>query len=32
VFSAKSSGKKKKIYNTEIIDEILDEIKRLKSI
>ena len=32
VFSVKSTGKKKKIYNTEIIDEILDEIKKIKSI
>ena len=31
VFSVKAAGKKK-IYNTEVVDEILDEIKRLKSI
>jgi len=30
VFSVKSIGKKKKIYNTEVIDEILEEINRLK--
>ncbi len=29
VYSIKSSGKKKKIYNTEVIEEIIGEIKRL---
>jgi hypothetical protein len=30
VYSIKSSTGKKKIYNTEVIDEIKEEIKRLK--
>jgi hypothetical protein len=30
IYSIKSSGKKKKIYNTEVIDEIRLEIKKLK--
>jgi len=29
VYSVKGAGKKKKIYNTEVIDEIIEEIKRL---
>ena len=29
VYSVKGSGKKKKIYNTEVIDQIIEEIKRL---
>jgi len=29
VYSVKGSGKKKKIYNTEVIDKIIEEIKRL---
>ncbi|MBN2030272.1 MjaI family restriction endonuclease [bacterium] len=31
IFSVKSTGKKKKIYNVEIIDEIIEEIKRISS-
>lgn len=31
IYSVKSSGKKKKIYNIEVIDEILQEINTLKS-
>ncbi|MCD4664644.1 MAG: MjaI family restriction endonuclease [Bacteroidales bacterium] len=30
IFSIKGSGKKKKIHNTEVIDKIIGEIKRLK--
>jgi hypothetical protein len=30
VYSVKGSGKKKKIYNTEVIEEIVEEISRLK--
>jgi len=29
VYSVKGSGKKKKIYNTEVIDQIIEEINRL---
>ncbi|MBC8199953.1 MAG: MjaI family restriction endonuclease [Desulfobacterales bacterium] len=29
VYSVKGSGKKKKIYNTEVIDQIIEEIDRL---
>ena len=32
VYSVKSSGKKKKIYNIEVIEEIANEIKRLKKL
>ncbi len=32
IYSMKSSGKKKKIYNTEVIEEIADEINRLKNL
>ena len=32
VYSAKSSGKKKKIYNTEVIDEIATELERMKGV
>lgn len=32
VYSIKSSGKKKKIFNTEVIDEIAEELERLKKI
>jgi hypothetical protein len=32
IYSVKSSGKKKKIYNTEIIEEIANEINRLKNL
>ena len=32
VYSVKSSGKKKKIYNTEVIEEIANEIKRLRNL
>ena len=32
IYSVKGSGKKKKIYNMEIIEEILAEIKRLRGI
>jgi hypothetical protein len=31
VFSVKSTGKKKKIFNVEVIDEITTKIERLKS-
>jgi len=31
IFSIKGQGKKKKIYNTEIIDSIVEEIGRIKS-
>ncbi len=30
VYSIKSSGKKKRIFNVEVIEEILTEIKRLE--
>ncbi|MBT7092511.1 MAG: MjaI family restriction endonuclease, partial [Bacteroidetes bacterium] len=30
VYSVKGTGKKKKIFNTEVIDQIIDEINRLK--
>ena len=29
VYSVKGAGKKKKIYNTEVIDDIIKEINRL---
>lgn len=32
IYSVKSTGKKKKIYNTEVIEEIKDEISRLQNI
>jgi len=31
VYSVKSAGKKKKIYNTEVIEEIIAEIKKLSA-
>ena len=31
IFSVKSTGKKKKIHNIEVVDEIIEEIKRLNS-
>jgi len=30
VYSVKGTGKKKKIYNTEVIDKIINEIDRLR--
>lgn len=30
IYSVKAGGKKKQIYNTEVIDEIKEEIDRLK--
>ena len=30
VYSVKGAGKKKKIYNTEVIDKIINEIDRLR--
>ena len=32
IYSVKSSGKKKKIFNTEVIDEIAEELERLKKL
>ncbi len=32
IYSVKSAGKKKKIYNTEVIEEIANEINRLRNL